>query len=152
MTVLHHVQVGCPRGSEPASRLFYGGLLGLTEVPKPPELARRGGVWFRGDGYELHVGVEEDFAPARKAHPAFLVADAESIADRLAGAGAEVTWDDNFPGYRRFHTRDPHGNRVEILAIADRPVAPARRRRSTRPPVAAGRRRTGRYGEGWLLA
>lgn len=121
MTVLHHVQVSCPGGSESASRSFYGDLLGLTEVPKPPALAKRGGVWFRGEGYELHIGVEEDFVPAQKAHPAFLVPDAEALAGRLEDAGVDVTWDSGFPGYRRFHTHDPHGNRVEILAAARRP-------------------------------
>jgi predicted enzyme related to lactoylglutathione lyase len=117
MTVLHHVQVACPAGGEDAVRAFYGGLLGLAETAKPPALAARGGVWFRGDGYELHVGVEEPFAPARKAHPAFLVDDLDVVAASLGGAGRQVVWeDDTFPGYRRFHTFDPHGNRVELMA------------------------------------
>ena len=115
MTVLHHVQVSCPAGGEPEVRRFYGDLLGLAEVEKPPALAARGGAWFRGDGYELHVGVEEGFTPARKAHPAFLVDDADRLAARLSAAEIEVRWDDAFPGYRRFHTHDLHGNRVEIL-------------------------------------
>ncbi len=118
MTLLHHVQVSCPRDGEAAVRSFYGELLGLTEVAKPAELAKRGGVWFRGEGYELHVGVEEPFAPARKAHPAFLVADLDALAARFDAAHTPVTWDDNFPGYRRFHTLDPHGNRVEVLGEA----------------------------------
>lgn len=115
MTRLHHVQVACPAASEPAVREFYGDLLGLTEVDKPPELARRGGVWFRGVGYELHVGVEDSFTPARKAHPAFLVDDLEALAQALGEAGYDVGWDSSFPGYRRFHLADPNGNRVEIL-------------------------------------
>ncbi len=115
MTVLHHVQVSCPPDGETDVRRFYGDLLGLAEVDKSPVLAARGGVWFRGEGYELHVGVEEGFTPAGKAHPAFLVEDADALAAQLASSGVEVTWDDNFPGYRRFHTRDLHGNRVEIL-------------------------------------
>jgi catechol 2,3-dioxygenase-like lactoylglutathione lyase family enzyme len=115
MRALHHVQIACPAGSEEAVREFYGRLLGLDEVEKPPELAKRGGVWFRGDGYELHVGVEDPFAPARKAHPAFLVDDVDDLADAIARHGFDVTWDSSFPGYRRFHTADPHGNRVEIL-------------------------------------
>ncbi len=69
MTVLHHVQVSCPAGTEAAVRAFYGELLGLVEVPKPAGLAQRGGVWFRGAGYELHVGVEDTFAPAKKVIP-----------------------------------------------------------------------------------
>ncbi len=112
------MQVTCPAGSEAATRDFYGGLLALVEVAKPPVLAGRGGVWFRGEGYELHVGVEEGFQPARKAHPAFLVEDLDGLARRLDDAGVGVTWDANFPGYRRFHTCDPHGNRVEILAAS----------------------------------
>jgi catechol 2,3-dioxygenase-like lactoylglutathione lyase family enzyme len=115
MTVLHHVQVSCPGGGEAAVRRFYGELLGLVEVTKPPALAARGGVWFRGDGYELHVGVESPFVAARKAHPAFLVEGIDALAASLAAAGCVVEWDGNFPGYRRFHTMDPHGNRVEIL-------------------------------------
>lgn len=114
-TALHHVQISCPPGGENDVRRFYGDLLGLTEVAKPPVLAARGGAWFRGDGYELHVGVEDDFVPARKAHPAFLVVDALAVAETFDSAGVAVTWDDNFPGYHRFHTHDPHGNRVEIL-------------------------------------
>lgn len=114
---LHHVQVSCPPGGEEAARRFYGAALGLPEVEKPPALAGRGGCWFRDDGVEVHVGVEEGFAAARKAHPAFLVEDLEAIAVRLADAGFPVTWDDGtFPGYRRFHTLDGNGNRVELLA------------------------------------
>lgn len=115
MTVLHHVQVSCPAGSEGVVREFYGDLLGLAEVAKPAELAARGGVWFRGPGYELHVGVEEDFTPARKAHPAFLVDDVDTLATRFGQAGVDLSWDPSFPGFRRFHTTDPNGNRVEIL-------------------------------------
>jgi catechol 2,3-dioxygenase-like lactoylglutathione lyase family enzyme len=115
LTALHHVQVSCPSSGEAEVRRFYGGLLGLVEVDKPPELAARGGVWFRGDSYELHVGVETPFVPARKAHPAFEVEDVDALAATLATAGCAVEWDTKFPGYRRFHTADPHGNRVEIL-------------------------------------
>ncbi len=117
MTILHHVQVGCPASGEGEVRRFYGDTLGLIEVTKPPGLARRGGVWFRGDGYELHVGVETPFAPAGKAHPAFAVEDVDACATRVATAGLDVTWDDSLPGYRRFYTHDPHGNRVELLGL-----------------------------------
>lgn len=115
---LHHVQVSCPEGGEGAVREFYGRLLGLSEVSKPTSLAANGGVWFRGDGYELHVGVQYSFVPARKAHPAFLVDDLDEISARLSAAGIDVTWDERFPGYRRFHLFDPHGNRVEVMAAA----------------------------------
>ena len=126
---LHHVQVACPPGGEGGARRFYGDGLGLTEVEKPADLRARTGCWFRayGDGgavlAEIHVGVEEPFVPARKAHPALLLADAaelEATGARLTGLGFEVDWSqrDSFPGYTRFHTFDAHGNRVEILATA----------------------------------
>jgi catechol 2,3-dioxygenase-like lactoylglutathione lyase family enzyme len=118
---LHHVQVSCPRGGEAAARAFYGDVLGLPEVAKPPVLAARGGLWFRDDGVEVHVGVEEPFTPAGKAHPAFLVDDIAGVARTAEAASFPVEWDSNFPGYRRFHTRDGNGNRVEILAVS--PVA-----------------------------
>jgi catechol 2,3-dioxygenase-like lactoylglutathione lyase family enzyme len=113
---LHHVQVSCPPGGEDAARAFYGDALGIPEVAKPPVLAARGGCWFRGEGVEVHVGVDEAFVPAGKAHPAFIVDDIDTTAVRLDDAGFPVTWDDDFPGYRRFHTVDGNGNRVEVLA------------------------------------
>jgi catechol 2,3-dioxygenase-like lactoylglutathione lyase family enzyme len=112
---LHHVQLSAPRGSEDALRAFYGGLLGMVEVAKPPVLAARGGAWFRSGALELHLGVEDDFRPARKAHPGLLVEDLDGMADRLRAAGVDVDWDDNFPGYRRCYVHDPHGNRLELL-------------------------------------
>ena len=111
---LHHVQIACPAGSEDSLREFYGAVLGLPEIPKPPVLAARGGVWFRVGAQELHCGVEEPFVPARKAHPAIAVTDLEAFAVTLETAGAGVTWDDTIPGVRRFHTTDPVGNRVEL--------------------------------------
>ncbi|MEU5869479.1 VOC family protein [Nonomuraea sp. NPDC047529] len=111
ITALHHVQLAAPRGSEPELRAFYEGVLGLREVPKPPELARRGGAWFRGDGVEIHVGIEDDFRPARKAHPAFLVEDLDAYAAKFPDAVP----DDLFPGYRRIYVTDPVGNRIELL-------------------------------------
>ncbi|WP_238019178.1 glyoxalase [Dactylosporangium sp. AC04546] len=113
--MLHHVQLACPAGSEEVSRRFYADLLGLAEIPKPPVLAERGGCWFGGHGVELHLGVEEPFAPARKAHPGLLWPDLDGLAARLTAAGYELTWSDELPGYRRFHTFDPHGNRLEFL-------------------------------------
>ena len=112
---LHHVQVSCPAGGEDAARAFYGRALGLTEVAKPPTRSARGGVWFREPGLELHVGVEADFAPARKAHPALLVDDIDTVAAKLAAAGYPVSWDGDLPGFRRFYTADGAGNRVELL-------------------------------------
>ena len=118
---LHHVQVACPRGGEDGARRFYRDGLGMSEVDKPADLQARGGAWFRSDGAEIHVGVEDPFAPARKAHPALLLDDVTSLeraAARLLGLGFEVDWSQRhtFPGHERFHTADAHGNRVEVLA------------------------------------
>ena len=104
-----------PRGEESAAREFYGGLLGMTELPKPPALAGRGGCWFESGAAVLHLGVEEPFAPARKAHPAFLVEDLDALRRRLADAGHDcVSADGEIAGVRRFHTHDVFGNRVEF--------------------------------------
>lgn len=111
---LHHVQIACPPGSEDALREFYAGVLGLPEIPKPPRLAVRGGCWFRLGPQELHCGVEEGFAPARKAHPCLLVDDVDRFAQAVQAAGRTVRWNDEISGVRRFHTDDPAGNRVEI--------------------------------------
>jgi catechol 2,3-dioxygenase-like lactoylglutathione lyase family enzyme len=108
---LDHVQVAAPPGCEDEARAFYGELLGLPEIEKPEPLRGRGGVWFE----HLHVGVEEDFAPARKAHPALRVNDIDALAERLSAAGRRVDWDEALPGVRRFYTADPWGNRVELL-------------------------------------
>lgn len=112
---LHHTQLAIPPGAEPQVRDFYAGILGMTEIDKPPVLAARGGCWFRSGGLELHLGVEKEFQPARKAHPGILVADIDALARRLSERGVEVDWDDNFPGHRRFYAHDPLGNRLEFL-------------------------------------
>ncbi|MFB5082962.1 VOC family protein [Symbiobacterium thermophilum] len=112
---LHHVLIDAPPGCEEEARAFYGGLLGLPEIPKPAGLRERGGVWFRCGGQEVHVGVEEDFRPARKAHPAFLVQDLDGLRQRLVNRGIPVTDDVPLLGCRRFHARDPFGNRLEFL-------------------------------------
>lgn len=112
---LHHVQLAIPPGGEDEMRRFFVGVLGMTEVAKPPELAARGGVWVRADTLEIHCGVEADFQPARKAHPGIRVSDLDAVARRLGDHGVEVSWDDSFPGHRRFYTADPHGNRLEFI-------------------------------------
>src|SRR3712207_1555025 len=112
---LDHVQLAAPAGCEGAARAFYGALLGLPELPKPPSLAGRGGVWFQVGGQGLHIGVEQPFAPARKAHPALLVRNLNALAERLEAVGVPVTWDADLPGYRRFYAHDPWGNRLELL-------------------------------------
>jgi catechol 2,3-dioxygenase-like lactoylglutathione lyase family enzyme len=117
MYALHHVQLAMPAGKEDAARAFYGDVLGLREVEKPSELARRGGAWFRGGDLEVHLGVEEPFAPARKAHPGIRVADLDAVQQRFAAAGIEVRPDGLFPGYRRFYADDCFGNRLEFLQL-----------------------------------
>jgi catechol 2,3-dioxygenase-like lactoylglutathione lyase family enzyme len=105
-----------PSGGERKARTFYGDVLGLEEVPKPAELAPRGGCWFRSSGVELHLGVDAHFTPARKAHPALVVDDLDALERRLRGGGHEIVTDSALDGSRRFHTADPFGNRLEFLA------------------------------------
>ncbi len=121
VTGLDHVQVAAPAGCEGAARAFYGGVLGLEEIPKPAGLADRGGCWFRAGQHELHVGVDAAFVPAAKAHPGLAVSSEPALrelADRLEAAGAVVEWADaaEIGGRPRFHVRDPWGNRLELLA------------------------------------
>ncbi len=115
---LDHVQIAAPPGCEAAARAFFGDLVGLPEIEKPEPLRKRGGVWFALGERRLHVGVEPDFEPARKAHLALRLApaDLDALAGRLAAAGAPVTWDDALPGERRFYSEDPWGSRIEFLA------------------------------------
>ncbi|MEX2420959.1 MAG: VOC family protein, partial [Actinomycetota bacterium] len=102
-----------------AGRTFYGALLGLLEIPKPSELAPRGGIWFRSGDLEVHLGVErQDFRPATKAHPAFLVSGLDELRGRLEGAGYRIDEDVQLEGFRRFHVRDPFGNRLELVEPA----------------------------------
>jgi catechol 2,3-dioxygenase-like lactoylglutathione lyase family enzyme len=115
MLVLHHVQLAMPAGAEDAARAFYRDVLGFRELTKPPALAARGGVWFRADGVELHLGVEEPFQPARKAHPGILTDRLDELADRLTRAGHDVRPDALLPGFRRFYVADGFGNRLEFL-------------------------------------
>ena len=111
------MQLAAPPGCEAAARRFYGDVLGLPEVAKPELLGARGGVWFQVGAQQLHIGVEEGFLPARKAHPALRVAagDLERLAGQLAALGAKVAWDDSLPSVRRFYTEDHWGNRLELL-------------------------------------
>ena len=111
----HHVQLAMPPDQEPRAEAFYADVLGLDRVQKPAELAGRGGCWFRGAGVELHLGVEQDFRPTRKAHPAFLVEDLDELERRLRDAGVEVSSDVQLKGHRRFYAVDPFGNRLEFI-------------------------------------
>jgi catechol 2,3-dioxygenase-like lactoylglutathione lyase family enzyme len=115
LTGVDHVQLAAPAGSEDALRAYYVDVLGMTEVPKPPALAARGGCWFAAGEVRLHLGIEEDFRAARKAHPGLRVRGIEAYAARLAAHGAPVTWDDGLPGHHRFSSEDPAGNRLEFL-------------------------------------
>ena len=120
ITGYDHVQVAIPAGSEDVARAFYRDLLAMTELVKPPVLSRRGGCWFTSGDAVLHLGVEDPFAAAAKAHPAFVVTDADDLADLAAlleGQGYPVTWSTGeIAGVRRFHTNDPFGNRLEFHA------------------------------------
>ena len=111
---IEHVQLAMPPGGEGDARAFYAGLLGIPEVPKPPELAKRGGVWFEAGALKIHLGVEADFRPARKAHPALRVGDLRALVERLRAAGVEVR-DDPMEGHYRVYVADPFGNRIELL-------------------------------------
>lgn len=117
ISALDHVQLAAPPGSEDALRTYYVGTLGLGELAKPPVLAAKGGCWFAtGDGtVQLHVGIEADFRPARKAHPGVRVTGIHDFAKRLEERGAPVVWDYDLPGHMRFFSEDPVGNRLEFL-------------------------------------
>ncbi|MCC7346111.1 MAG: glyoxalase [Variibacter sp.] len=113
---LDHIQLAIPPGAEERCRAFYCALLEMQELVKPPVLAARGGLWLRAGAVEIHLGVEQDFRPARKAHPAILVDDLDALAARLQGAGYALDYDDLIAGRRRFFTHDPLGNRLEFIA------------------------------------
>lgn len=119
ITGLDHVQLAMPRGGEDQARAFYGAVLGMAEIAKPAQLAARGGCWFQGGGAQIHLGVEEPFAPARKAHPALLVADLAAARAALAAAGVAATPDESVPGVRRCYVADPFGNRIELIQSGD---------------------------------
>jgi catechol 2,3-dioxygenase-like lactoylglutathione lyase family enzyme len=113
---INHVQLAIPPGSEDMCRAFYVGILGMTEVPKPENLRTRGGLWLRTGQIEIHLGVEQDFRPARKAHPGMTVKDIDAMASHLAANGVEVLWDHELPTHRRFYVNDSVGNRLEIMS------------------------------------
>ena len=114
-SAIDHVQLAMPSGGEDQARAFYGMLLGMREVPKPAELARRGGCWFECGPVQIHLGLEADFRPARKAHPALRCFDYDGLVDRLKAGGVDVTDDASIPGVRRCHIADPFGNRIELI-------------------------------------
>ena len=116
LDAIDHVQLAAPAGCEDEARRFFGGVLGLDEIEKPAALRVRGGVWFRVGEQQLHVGVEDDHAPARKAHPAFRVARYEELLGRLRDVQVEIVDDDAIPGARRCFVDDPWGNRLELIS------------------------------------
>lgn len=112
---IEHVQLAMPVGGEDLARAFFIGALGLREVPKPRNLAGRGGCWFEGEDVKLHLGVQMDFVPATKAHPAFLVRDLSLLRTQLAAMGIECNDDEPIDGYDRTYVSDPFGNRIELM-------------------------------------
>jgi catechol 2,3-dioxygenase-like lactoylglutathione lyase family enzyme len=112
---IDHVQLAMPLDVEDQARAFYCGLLGMSEVEKPAELKKRGGCWFQSGTVQVHLGVESEFRPARKAHPAFRCFDYDGITARLRAEGVEVTDDSGIPGVQRCHIADPFGNRIELI-------------------------------------
>jgi catechol 2,3-dioxygenase-like lactoylglutathione lyase family enzyme len=112
---LDHVQVAMPAGEEERARAFYSGVLGMEEIAKAPNLAARGGVWFSCGGHALHLGVEAEFRPARKAHPALLVDDLRAALDACERAGFPTRRDEPLDGYERAYVHDPFGNRIELM-------------------------------------
>jgi catechol 2,3-dioxygenase-like lactoylglutathione lyase family enzyme len=117
MTVvaIDHVQLAIPPGGEAAARRFYGDVMGFTEVPKPEAMRARGGLWFQAGPVGIHLGLEPDMRASVKAHPALVVDDLDAYRARLAAAGCEWRDDDGVAGVRRGHTKDPFGNRIELI-------------------------------------
>jgi catechol 2,3-dioxygenase-like lactoylglutathione lyase family enzyme len=115
---IDHVQLAMPAGGEPLARAFYSDVLGLPETPKPPHLAARGGCWFESGAVKVHLGVEADFRPALKAHPALVVRNLASMIAALKESGAEVIADEPLDGRDRVYVHDPFGNRLELLEPA----------------------------------
>jgi catechol 2,3-dioxygenase-like lactoylglutathione lyase family enzyme len=112
---IEHVQLAMPPGKEPEARAFYEGVLGIPEVPKPANLAKRGGCWFVRGALKVHLGVESDFRAARKAHPALLVEDLPTLKTLIKAAGYSFVADEPLEGYDRIYVNDPFGNRIELM-------------------------------------
>jgi catechol 2,3-dioxygenase-like lactoylglutathione lyase family enzyme len=115
VTRIEHVQLAMPAGGEELARNFYAGILGISEAPKPAHLAKRGGCWFERDALKIHLGVEAEFRPARKAHVALLVADLPELQEKLRTSGYVVKEDEPLEGYHRIYVDDPFGNRIELM-------------------------------------
>ncbi|WP_330502643.1 VOC family protein [Peribacillus frigoritolerans] len=114
---IDHIQLAAPKDSEDTARKFFKNILGFDEVEKPEELKKRGGVWFEFGNYQIHIGIEEPFYPAKKAHPAFEIENIEELKKHLVTNGIDVIEDDKLPGAKRFYISDPFGNRMELLEL-----------------------------------
>ena len=114
---IDHVQLAMPRGEEDRARAFYGGILGIPEVPKPADLAKRGGVWFERGELKIHLGVDADFRPAKKAHPGLRVRELDGLLERCRSAGVPVTEVEEREDGRHAYVDDPFGNRIELVEI-----------------------------------
>jgi catechol 2,3-dioxygenase-like lactoylglutathione lyase family enzyme len=114
---IDHIQIAAPEGCEPAARDFYGSVLGMKEIEKPPVLRARGGCWFECGSQQVHIGIERDFQAAKKAHPAFVVFHLDELRETLRARGVKVVDDENLPGARRFYAEDPWGNRLEFVEL-----------------------------------
>ncbi|MBD8006228.1 VOC family protein [Bacillus norwichensis] len=114
-TGIDHVQLAAPKGSENKARSFFNGVLGMEEILKPENLVKRGGVWFKCGAHQLHIGIQEDFIPAKKAHPAFHVENLEGLREQIIEKGIKVIEDEPLEGAKRFYVNDPFGNRLEFL-------------------------------------
>lgn len=112
---IDHVQLAAPKGSENQARRFFGEVLGFAEIEKPAELKKRGGAWFQYGNCQIHIGIEESFIPARKAHPAFEIENIEALKQHLSSSGIDFNEDDMLPGANRIYVNDPFGNRIELL-------------------------------------
>ena len=116
---IDHIQLAMPKGAEEEARAFFSGVLGMSEEEKPYPLSERGGCWFRKGSVILHIGSETEFAPQKKAHPAFVVADLGELERKLKDKEHQVLWDDALPNRKRFYSTDPFGNRIEFLNEGD---------------------------------
>ncbi|AXI47856.1 glyoxalase [Sulfitobacter sp. SK012] len=114
---LHHIQIAIPKNQENKARTFYGGILGFSEIEKPSALRGRGGVWFQAHGIRLHIGVEDPFTPAKKAHPGFRVTSLKHAVSHLDASGIAYRTDMDFPDMKRIYINDPFGNRIELLEV-----------------------------------
>jgi len=127
---IDHVQLAMPAGGEPAARQFYHAILGIPEIPKPPHLAKRGGCWFERGNLKIHLGVEGDFRPARKAHPGFIVSNLAVVVERLRIAGYILKDDEPLEGYERIYVDDPFGNRIELMQPVETLGSPTHKRQT----------------------